>query len=112
MFRRILFVDDDADTRSAIRRLLRGEGFHVDVCAEGLEALERLRLSPYDVVVTDHLMPEMNGLDLVRTLRERGKRIGCVVVSGHDPPSDVEAEVHWLDKPVDADELVAAIHAA
>lgn len=112
MLRRILFVDDDADTRSAIVRLLRGEGFHVEVCAEGLEALERLRRAPYDVVVTDHLMPEMNGLDLVRTVRQSGERIGCVVVSAQDPPSGVEREVHWLDKPVDADELVAAIQAA
>jgi two-component system response regulator HydG len=111
---RVLLVDDEASTRTALSRLLERTGYDVDAVPDGGAALERLGEVPPDLVVTDLDMPVMNGLELLAALRERARDLPVIVVTGAaDVRSAVSAmragAVDYLTKPVDADELALAI---
>ena len=63
---RVLIVDDRADNRYMLRTLMQGNGFEVQEASQGVEAMERARLAQPDLVITDLLMPEMDGYTLLR----------------------------------------------
>lgn len=69
---RVLCVDDDPSVAKILKLALERSGHEVDVAGDGRHAFERVTAGAYDVVVTDHQMPNMNGLDLVMTLRSSG----------------------------------------
>jgi len=71
--KRIMIVDDEPDTRFALRTLLERHGFEVVEASGGKEALERLRRRPVDLVVIDFLMPEMSGRALAEAIRKDPK---------------------------------------
>jgi CheY-like chemotaxis protein len=108
---RILFVDDDAATRSLMAGLLRAEGFQVDACTNPREALELLQTQLHDLLITDYAMTSMNGVELVRLARERTKRprFPCIVISGLPKPPDAPPTLPWLPKPVELGQLLGAM---
>lgn len=123
----ILVVDDDPDVAEAIQAILERGGFHV-VVANGAEAgLEALQKQEFEIVVTDLIMPKVNGLELIRRLRLQHPRVRVIAISGGGslgPLSlkpdaisthafiaaarDAGAE-EVLTKPFDMDDMVAAI---
>jgi DNA-binding NtrC family response regulator len=80
--RTVLFVDDEENVLSALRRGLQDEPYHTLFAHSGREASEVLVRSPVHVIVTDIRMPQMNGLELLRTVREQHPRIIRMVLSG------------------------------
>jgi CheY-like chemotaxis protein len=66
---RILVVDDDALGRRLMHLILTREGHHVDVAANGLEALEAVKHNPFDIVFMDLHMPDMGGMEASRQIR-------------------------------------------
>src|SRR2546422_617629 len=70
--RRILVVDDDPMVATTVQRVLRPEGYEVDVALGGQEALERARAHQPDLVVLDLMMPGIDGLEVCRQLRATG----------------------------------------
>ncbi len=80
---RILVVDDEQKMRRLLEMALRGMGYEVVQAADGAEALARFDESPFDMVLTDMRMPRMNGLELLRSLRERGEELPVVVLTAH-----------------------------
>ena len=68
---RVLVADDEAEIGEMLRDLLVGDGHHVDVVGNGLEALQRLATEDYDVVISDLIMPEIDGPALYRKLKRR-----------------------------------------
>jgi two-component system, OmpR family, alkaline phosphatase synthesis response regulator PhoP len=68
----ILVVDDEAHLATGIRENLEAEGYRADVAHDGLAGLERLRAEPFDLVVLDVMMPNMDGLELCAQLRRDG----------------------------------------
>jgi len=114
---RVLIVDDDAGTRSALKSLLESQGYSVDQAADGAAALERLVDLPPDLIVTDLDMPVMNGMQLLSALRERGQDVPVIVAtSAAELSSAVEAmrsgATDYLTKPVDFDALLVALERA
>jgi DNA-binding NtrC family response regulator len=107
--RRILIVDDDERIRRVLTRLLEGEGYMVDVCASGAEALARLGGQIYDALVTDHVMPGMSGLELVAETSARHPSTRCVIISGHRPPPNAPRSLTWVEKPIALDRIVEAL---
>ena len=88
--KRVLVVDDSAIVREAERQLLLGRGYDVDVAVDGAEGLNAALPGGYDLIVSDIDMPRLNGLDLVRALRDdtRTRHTPVVVVSYKDRPED------------------------
>lgn len=105
----ILVVDDEPDLRFLLRRVFEGAGHTVVEAGNGADALTSLRRSPPDLVVTDVMMPVMDGLELIRQIRgdPMTKAIPVVAVSGHaDRASAADAVVA---KPFEASIVLAAV---
>jgi PAS domain S-box-containing protein len=77
---RVLVADDNADMREYLVRLLRGAGYRVDAVADGHQALDRIRAELPDLVVSDVLMPRLDGLALVAALRTDPRTVGVPVL--------------------------------
>jgi CheY-like chemotaxis protein len=80
--RRILVVDDEALVADTLKGLLAEEGFKVEVVTGGLEALAALERSAFDVVITDYLMPGLNGDQLAHEIKTRVRGQKIVLLTG------------------------------
>jgi DNA-binding response OmpR family regulator len=88
--RTILIVEDDADLSEALaEQLLLNEDFEVVSAASGAEALDKARIGHVDLVLMDVGLPDMDGRDAVRQLRERGFAAPIIMLTGHDADSDM-----------------------
>ena len=79
---RILIVDDDAIYRNVLSRILKNAGYEVALAAGSQEALDLLKESPYDVLLTDIIMPTISGIELLRRVREMSPRIQVILMTG------------------------------
>ena len=77
----VLLVDDDIGFRGILQRFLERSGFLVMTAGNGREALDRLKTHPVDLILTDLMMPEVSGIELIRTLRTRNARIPIIAMS-------------------------------
>ena len=115
---RVLIVDDDAELRDDLARLLASQGYHTTTAADGQEALERLESGSPDVLVTDLVMPRLDGFELLRTLRETGQVIPAIVLTGFgslDKALSIikDLEAYWfLEKPVKLSALQSLLQRA
>ena len=111
---RILVVEDEKHLNRIISEAVEDEGYSVDSCYNGLEALEYLACSDYDVIILDIMMPKMNGLELVRRLRSEGNNTPVLFLTARDAVADrVEGLEsggdYYLTKPFDFQELMAVV---
>lgn len=102
--RRILIVDDNDEIRALMAVLLAGEGYVVGEACDGEEALRRIDAEPFDVVVTDHQMPGLNGLEVMAQVHEQDNHRPVIIVSGLETDLSrraVELGAYaWLTKPL------------
>jgi two-component system, chemotaxis family, chemotaxis protein CheY len=92
--KRVLIVDDAALVRAYYRQALDQAGYHVDEALNGLEALEKLLLNCYHLLIVDINMPQMDGITFLRTLREKELPLSAVpalVTSTEAGPQDIAA---------------------
>ena len=115
--RDILIVEDNADARETLRRLLELQGHRVRVAAEGTAALNAMRAAPPEVALVDIGLPGIDGYEIARRVRaDRGRRITLIALTGYGLPEDrrrtAEAgfDLH-LVKPVDYEMLQEALRA-
>ena len=111
---RILVVEDEKHLNRIISEAVEDEGYSVDSCYNGLEALEYLECADYDVIILDIMMLKMNGLELVRRLRDRGDSTPVLFLTARDAVADrVEGLEsggdYYLTKPFDFQELMAVV---
>jgi DNA-binding response OmpR family regulator len=112
---RVLVVEDDEDIAEVLQRSLRMEGYEVRTAADGKLALEHARSFTPDLVILDLGLPEIDGLEVARTLRE-GDDLPILILTARDA---VESRVEGLDagaddylvKPFERQELLARIRA-
>jgi CheY-like chemotaxis protein len=95
--KRILFIDDNIDVRDICGELLRRTGYCVDFAADGETGWEILSAAPYDLLITDHNMPRLSGLNLVRRLRAASQNLPVIMVSGNLPWD--EPDLQWMLRP-------------
>lgn len=88
----ILVVDDSITTRALEKSILEAHGYHVRLAVDGVEALERLRAEPVDVVIADVAMPRMDGFELLERIRKdrRLAEIPVIIVTSHEERDDQE----------------------
>jgi two-component system probable response regulator PhcQ len=114
----VLLVDDEEDVRNALVRTLRREGWDLHTAASGAEALEILKRVPVDLILTDHRMPGMTGLELVKVVRERYPKVMRVILTGYAEFETVKAAVNeaevfrFLTKPWDSEDLRLTLRTA
>jgi twitching motility two-component system response regulator PilH len=110
----VLLVEDDRSLRRYLEVVLRQEGYEVFVAADGLEAMRISLRSALDVVVTDAIMPHLNGYELCRFLRNTPhlSHMRIVLLSALDNvdsrPEDLQAD-EFLAKPVKPEDLIACV---
>ena len=111
---RILVVEDEKHLNRIISEAMEDEGYSVDSCFNGQEALEYMECTKYDVMILDIMMPRLNGLDLVRHLRRSGDATPVLFLTARDSVDDrVEGLEsggdYYLVKPFDFKELMAVV---
>ncbi len=107
----VLVVDDDPPILSLITELLTQEGYHVRAVFDGLAALAEIERDPPDVVISDVMMPRLDGIELVRELRRHGHAVPVVLMSAVYDDVDLPG-VRFVPKPFGLDFLLAAIEGA
>jgi len=110
-------IDDDEAMRESLAFLLDAAGLAARTYACAAEFLQQLDAAQPGVIVTDVRMPEMNGLELVRSLQARQAALPIIMITGHgDVPLAVEAMkagvADFLEKPFEEESLLAAIRSA
>jgi CheY-like chemotaxis protein len=78
----ILLIDDDDDVRTATALMLERAGHEVTTLPNGRDALARCRETSFDVVITDLVMPEQEGIETIRTLRSENPDLSIIAISG------------------------------
>jgi two-component system response regulator AtoC len=107
---RILVVDDDDSGREALTLLLRSAGYTVLSAASGEEALEIIGREQFQVIVSDLLLPDKSGLDILQSVRKVSTFTEVIVVTGHASAQTAvramkEGAFDYITKPIDFDEL-------
>ena len=113
---KILLADDSPDTLASLTQYLTMRGHAVTEAANGAEALKALRHQPYDAMITDLVMPQVNGVELVEQAREMGRLPPTMMLTGKDPEwASIVGVIKVLEKPADPEEiereLVKMVHA-
>src|SRR5579871_6804963 len=80
---RVLIVDDEVNARTALAELLRDEGYAVETAADGFKALPKLEEFAPELVVTDLKMPGLDGIELMRKVRERDPEMVVIVMTAY-----------------------------
>ncbi|KQN94370.1 two-component system response regulator [Sphingomonas sp. Leaf231] len=109
----ILTVDDSASLRMAIRIALTGAGYSVTEAGDGVEGLAKAAESKFDMIVTDLNMPNMDGLTMIRELRNQPEQAGVpIIFLTTESDAEMKAQAKsagatgWLVKPFVPDQLV------
>jgi len=114
---RILVIDDDESVRDSLKDLLSVHGYQVAVARDGREGLEVLHRQRFDLVVTDLLMPNVDGIEIIREIRKHDASLKVLAISGGDHATHFlhlnAAQALGADdvlkKPFDEESLLAAI---
>ncbi|MBQ6377123.1 MAG: response regulator transcription factor [Lachnospiraceae bacterium] len=114
---RILFAEDEEDLNAIVTRKLTEEGFLVDSCFDGREALEYMETASYDAVVLDVMMPGADGFEVLKKMRMKGDGTPVLFLTARDAVSDRIRGLNsgandYIIKPFSLEELVARIRAA
>jgi DNA-binding NtrC family response regulator len=103
---RVLIVDDEESQRAGLAAMIGSWGFQAETACDGVEALEKLNQAPVDVLVTDLMMPRMDGFELLRRLAAQGGGPPAVVITAFGSIETAVATIHdlgafwFLEKPI------------
>ena len=112
---RVLLVDDEEDFLTASSQALHRRGLEIDIAPNGVTALEMVDKTQYDVVVLDVKMPDIDGIEVFRIIREKYPDLPVILLTGHSSIDDAfqtskDGIADYLPKPIDMDDMAARIH--
>jgi len=112
----ILLVDDSASVRRTVKIALTGEGHNVMEAADGAEGLAKATAGRFDLVITDLNMPVMDGLTMIRQLRQKSAQAGLPVLflttesdAGVKAQAKAAGATGWLTKPFNPEQLLKTV---
>jgi two-component system copper resistance phosphate regulon response regulator CusR len=111
---RILIVEDEARIASFLEKGLRANGFATEIASDGEEALTRMRVGTFDLVILDLGLPDRDGLDVLRDLRARHAGLPVVILTARDSVRDTVVGLEggaddYITKPFRFEELLARV---
>ena len=114
MNNRILLVDDEETIRYVLREALIGEGYDVDIAHDAFQAMERFKLAPYDLIITDIKMHGMDGLQLIREVRKDDSLLNIIIITAYGSLETVKEAaklgvIEMISKPFKIQEIKDAI---
>jgi DNA-binding NtrC family response regulator len=113
----ILIVDDEEVVRRSHLRSLADTGCHTEAAEDGHQALRVMELHPFDVVLLDLRMPGLDGMDVLKTIKERWPDSEVVVITGYPSIETAKEAVrlgaqNYIAKPVGPDDVIKAANEA
>lgn len=117
---RILVVEDNAQVRMMLKMTLERVGYEVDEAPDGQKAIVQYNEKPADIVITDIVMPEKEGIEMIRDLRKENPDVQIIAISGGGGVGDATAYLRFaqklgaaytFSKPVDREALLEAVQA-
>jgi CheY-like chemotaxis protein len=87
--KRILIADDEKAVRISLAEALKPYGYNIDVVENGIEAISHMNRRAYDLIITDYMMPKMDGLELIRRIRSKYPSIPILIITGGGPVCDL-----------------------
>lgn len=117
MLAKILVVDDQESVCTSVSKILVRKGFKVDYSLDAEDALERIGQVPYHLIILDIMMPKINGIDLLRTVRQQYRECNVIMITGYASiKTAVESTqigaLAYIAKPFTADELLSVVESA
>lgn len=116
MAKKILLAEDSVATQKFVSYMLRARGHAVDICNDGIEALQRYAEGDYDLVLLDVMMPRMNGLDALREMRSQypDRKTPVVMLTSESSTEDQERGLamgadRYLSKPFQPEQLLELV---
>jgi len=108
---RILVVDDDENIRNTMKAILESEGYTVDIAANGMEAIKRSEETAYNVALLDIRLPDMEGVELLKLIKDAVPRTRKIMVTGYPSMQNAVAALNknadaYMVKPVDIEKLL------
>jgi DNA-binding NtrC family response regulator len=113
----VLVVDDDYHMRLALKESLSEAGYAVSVAEDGMEAVEAVRQSSYDLMITDVKMPRLNGMELLSQVREMSPLLPIILITGYGTIQDAvrvikEGAFDYIQKPFNTETLYSVVKRA
>ena len=113
----ILIIDDEAEIRESLQTLLELEGYAVTLAGGGEEGLALAGEQPFDLVLLDYALPDRNGLEILRDLRDRDPQVAVMMITAFGTVENAVramqgGAVNFVQKPWDNDKLLADVQAA
>lgn len=114
---RILIIDDESQIRSMLRLMLERVGYEVIEAADGLEGIRQYRDNPADLIITDLIMPNKDGIGMIIDLKKEFPQVKIIAMSGggvNRPEGYLDGAkklgaARTLTKPIDRDEMLDAV---
>ncbi|MGA3059623.1 MAG: response regulator [Candidatus Bathyarchaeia archaeon] len=111
---KILVVDDDENIRSTMKTILEDEGYVVDLAATGVEAVQKTKKSAYNVALLDIRLPDMEGVELLKLMKDPVPRMRKIMVTGYPSMQNAISALNknadaYLIKPIDIESLLNTV---
>ncbi len=113
----MLIIDDEAAIRESLQTLLELEGYEVETASDGNEGLARLADRPFDLVLLDFALPERNGIEILRDIRERDSELPVIMITAYGTVENAVnamqgGATNFIQKPWDNEKLLADVRTA
>ena len=113
----VLIVDDEAAIRESLQTLLEFEGYSVEVANDGEEGLARIGERPFDLILLDFALPERNGIEILRDIRERDAELPVIMITAYGTVENAvnamqAGATNFIQKPWDNEKLLADVRTA
>jgi DNA-binding NtrC family response regulator len=114
---RVLVIDDEDIVRTSCKRTLVPEGYELEQSRNGVEGLKRLEEDRFDLVLTDLKMPDMDGIEVLRIIKDRWPEVEVIIITGYQTVETAVKAIKlgafdYIEKPFTPDSLAAAVDKA
>ncbi|MDA8104455.1 MAG: response regulator [Nitrospiraceae bacterium] len=115
--KKVLVIDDEDIVRTSCSRTLAPAGFEVRLARNGVEGLKILEEGPFDLVLTDLKMPDMDGIEVLRRIKEGWPAVEVIIITGYQTVDTAVKSIKlgafdYIEKPFTPDALITAVSKA